>query len=245
MSEEEAKPRPWEKQTWETSVSFHAFVTYYINQSPPRSSRAAYARYQQDNGKKAKSSGGTPGYWNRWVQGRDVNGVKIPGALSWQERAGAYDAWLQDRVTEERIKRSARISVQWEDVTSALFRKFKTVVEAYDPTIEGADLMTLVSAMEKLYKVSSVVFGFQAPMVLELGKSGEAAAKRKALESNLTVADRLQALADIFQKAAERNGHPSLVGDDEEEGTQDFRQLMEVISAKSDLLKELEEEEEE
>lgn len=245
MSEEEVKPRPWDKQPWETSVSFHAFVTYYINQTPPRSSRAAYARYQKDNGKKAKS-GGTPGYWNRWVQGRDINGVKIPGALSWQERAGAYDAWLQERVTEERIKRSARISVQWEDVAAALFQKFRKVVEAYDPTIEGADLLTLVNAMEKLHKVSAAVFGFQAPVVLELGKSGDAATKKRELEGNLTVADRLHALAGIFQKAEERNGNPVSGSADEEEEAEivpGFRQLMEAISANSGLAEEAEEEE--
>jgi len=40
-------PRPWEKQPWESIVSFTRFATYHLSQEAPRSIPEAYRAYRR------------------------------------------------------------------------------------------------------------------------------------------------------------------------------------------------------
>jgi hypothetical protein len=41
-------PAPWDKQMWETALSYRRFVHYYLSQEPPRSLVQAYRQYRQN-----------------------------------------------------------------------------------------------------------------------------------------------------------------------------------------------------
>jgi hypothetical protein len=210
------KPALWERQPWETPKAFQVFAGYYLNQRRPRSVRAAYIAYLEahnkikptTNRKKLKA----PGSWNSWSLGKDSKGGHISGGVPWEKRAEAYDKYIQDQITVNRAKRGAQVAEHWEDVMAALFYKAAAVVESYDPSLEVTDLDTLARALEKLYKISASVFGFQPPTVVEVGAIGETAAKSATPAGAATVSDRLRAIATIFEGAVERSGGPAMVG---------------------------------
>lgn len=109
----EPTQKPWERQTWDTNAGYNYFHKYYLPQPIPRSLDVAYRAYLAERdgvftvndswvlpdkykGKRASGS------WRNWahaVKGKGSRPKKIPGALTWSERAGAFDDFLK-RQTE-------------------------------------------------------------------------------------------------------------------------------------------------
>ena len=94
---ENGTPRPWERQSWESSAAFRAFYEFYLPQDPPRSIDEAYRLSRARKGIIEDSRKRAPGTWRRWSQG---NG------LSWIDRASAWDKHLVDTA-------NAAIEAQW------------------------------------------------------------------------------------------------------------------------------------
>jgi len=84
----------WERQPWDTSASWDRFVTYYLAQAAPRSVDEAYRRYRLQKDGIPVTSKRAPGVWRTWSRGQDSQGNPIPGAVSWDARAKAYDEYL-------------------------------------------------------------------------------------------------------------------------------------------------------
>jgi hypothetical protein len=91
----------WEKQEWESPLSYRHFQKYFLLQVFPRTLGAAYRRFQME--KKGKTAAQVKKIapsqsWYNWSRAVDKNGVKVhPNAATWEERANAYD----DMVIEE------------------------------------------------------------------------------------------------------------------------------------------------
>lgn len=89
-------PKPWERQPWDTPGSFRAFREFYLSQEPPRSVNEAFRRSRLRRGIIEVKNKVAPGRWQFWSRALDSAGKPIPDALSWQERAAAWDAHLAD-----------------------------------------------------------------------------------------------------------------------------------------------------
>lgn len=201
MSDAEDAPEPWEKQPWETTSAFEAFATYYLGmRSRPRKVSVAYRAYLAAKGATVKPNQEAPGYWMGWSQGKTSKGKIIPGAMSWPNRATAYDQWLKRNIVERRIKRADNAMLEWETIAVLMLTKFKEVIELYDPIKDRVDLLTLMAAMEKFQRVFAAIFGVQTPITVEVGAIGETS---KAA-GTMTLADRFQAMAQIFDQAVAR-----------------------------------------
>ncbi|MDI6769751.1 MAG: hypothetical protein QMD04_08750 [Anaerolineales bacterium] len=101
-----ADPKPWEMQPWDTPGSFRAFREFYLAQEPPRSVNEAYRRARLKRGILETRSKVAPGRWQYWSRGQDNDGKPIPGALSWQDRANAWDKHLAEIA-------NAQIEARW------------------------------------------------------------------------------------------------------------------------------------
>ena len=82
----------WERQPWDTDTSYDRFVTFYLPQRNPRSVVEAYRRYKRNKGDTKGKILRAPSVWDNWSLGRTPKGKPIPNALSWKERAAAWDA---------------------------------------------------------------------------------------------------------------------------------------------------------
>lgn len=98
---DEQQPEPWEMQSWDTTGSFRAFREFYLAQDAPRSVEEAYRRFRARRGVIETQAIRAPGRWQFWSRGYDADGMPIPGALSWKQRAGAWDQHLAEIATAE------------------------------------------------------------------------------------------------------------------------------------------------
>lgn len=100
----------WEKQHYETDISFRYFQKYYLMQTHPRSLTRGYRRYLEEKRKYSKEKAekkNAPGNWQQWFRGQNTKSKKAhPDALTWPERAEAYDEWVavseKDRIINNR-----------------------------------------------------------------------------------------------------------------------------------------------
>jgi hypothetical protein len=90
----------WDRQPWDTDTSYNAFIECYLAQSPPRTIAEAYVRWQKKNNRKVRRTPNkkmqVPIAFYNWSNARDVDGQRPIGsdfenALTWVERAAAFD----------------------------------------------------------------------------------------------------------------------------------------------------------
>ena len=202
---------PWEKQPWESPQAFQAFTTYLS--AKPRKVSIAYRNYLSARGQTYDPTVQAPSSWQRWSRGHNKKNERIPGSKTWLERGAAYDQWIQQRISEQRIKRGNSVIIEWEKVTTLMLAKVGEMVQIYDPTKEKADLLTLITAMEKFHRLSATIFGFQPPIAIELGGIGETAERARTNAGSMPIAERFQAMAQIFNQAATRKDQAGNNGD--------------------------------
>lgn len=93
----------WERQPWDTNASYTAFKDFYLPAEEPGRLIKAYRSYRRQKGAK-QASKKVPGSWSAWSRGRHpTSGEPIPGAVTWAERAAAFDA----HVAQEELKQLA------------------------------------------------------------------------------------------------------------------------------------------
>jgi hypothetical protein len=111
---------PWQQQPWESSVAYARFATYYLALTPDERSLAqAYNDYLRDKGLAGRKKT-APGNWVRWAQGLDGHGRKRPGALTWHERAAAWDQYREQLRAEALVARAAENAAVWAERRIAL-----------------------------------------------------------------------------------------------------------------------------
>lgn len=103
------KKQLWERQPWDTQASFNYFHTYYLSQVPPRSVNKAYRMAQADKGKtvdrKLEASRG----WRNWSMGLNYSRKEIKGAVSWAERAFAFDEFCAANNIDQWIEKREQV----------------------------------------------------------------------------------------------------------------------------------------
>lgn len=114
MTDENSK-QPWERQPWDTSVSFRRFVDYYLPQQPPRSVDQAYRAWRAEKHKlpidhESITQRRAMKGWRRWSLGRNKQDEPIvPNALSWAQRAQAWDDHLAAKLFQALEERKTEI----------------------------------------------------------------------------------------------------------------------------------------
>jgi len=121
---QETTRKLWERQPWDTRVSYDRFHDFYLAQDLPRSLSEAYRRWGSRKGYKGGKGKGAPGTWQSWFRAQHKkSGQPIPGAIGWAERAAAWD---DEARAKERKKWEDRIEEQrdrdW-DMADALHKK--------------------------------------------------------------------------------------------------------------------------
>lgn len=94
LDNDEPDVAAWDLQPWDTGVSFDRFRKFFLAQEQPRSLVEAYRRYRRWRGaseEEVRRIRAAPGTWKNWAYGHDARGRRIPNALTWAERARAYD----------------------------------------------------------------------------------------------------------------------------------------------------------
>ena len=135
---------PWDRQVWDTDVSYYNFQTYYLAlPANERNLQQAYRNYRASKGLQRVSIKGkkfhAPGNWRNWSEGKDPYSRRLPGsafadALTWAERARAYDTHLatqaqkaaQELWTQRQLDLRAK---EWE-ASSDLFERGKQMRRA-------------------------------------------------------------------------------------------------------------------
>lgn len=93
----------WERQPWDTNASYTAFKDFYLPAEEPGRLINAYRTHRRQTGTKQVPNR-VPGNWSAWSRGRHpTTGEPIPGAVTWAERAAAFDA----HVAQEELKQLA------------------------------------------------------------------------------------------------------------------------------------------
>ena len=93
----------WERQPWDTNASYTAFKDFYLPAEEPGRLINAYRAHRRQTGTKQVPNR-IPGNWSAWSRGRHpTTGEAIPVAVTWAERAAAFDA----HVAQEELKQLA------------------------------------------------------------------------------------------------------------------------------------------
>ena len=111
-------PLPWERQPYDTSMSW-AVLRVYLEQDPPRSLPEAYNQVRGITGKRK----GIPGTVYNRLLGKNKDGTPIPGAMSYQERVIAWDNYIADLERQKWVERRLKIREKEWEVGSKLLER--------------------------------------------------------------------------------------------------------------------------
>lgn len=124
----------WERQPWDTEVSYARFIEYYLPQENPRSLNEAYRLFKsQRSGKPVSPNARAPGYWAYWYRGDDSQGNARPGTVNWQQRAQAWDEMQAQRALKELEDRQEAKRETLRRLADAALEKIGRVLIDFDP----------------------------------------------------------------------------------------------------------------
>lgn len=150
-------PELWKRQAWDTSASYRAFADFYLPQDAPRSINQAFRLckgYPKDAAKAA------PGVWRNWAQGKDPKGRSIPGAISWEKRAQAWDDYQKELAFEQETKERLAKRKQRRGMLNKSFYNITAMLDKFDPKqFNPASLSQdeLVKAMGQLTNAARIM----------------------------------------------------------------------------------------
>ncbi len=232
-SNDPSSPQPWDMQPWDTSTSFHRFSQFYLAQQPARSLVEAYRRYRigsgsdQDRVQRIKTA---PGVWNNWAYGRDSHGQPISGALTWAERARAYDveqarqAQIEYEAKWRRRQQELRES-EWQTGTQLLERgerMLKSILfeEQVDETVsaDGTTHITNITYGPTKWSERDILATLRLASDLRRRGAGEAPtnprpevdwreqARKAGFDPDQLMDDLFQVLAEQYMTGGDQNG---------------------------------------
>ena len=155
--------RPWDRQPWDTDKSYVAFQECYLSQNPPRTVVECFRRWQEMNNLQLKRNARgsilmNPGFYN-WVHARNSSGQRpagsvYDGALTWAERAAAFDQDVYDRrLLRYRRERVALRDKEFETGNTLLDRAMAMIATMPNPNqFTEADIIKHVDVGFKLMR---------------------------------------------------------------------------------------------
>lgn len=118
----EEKPAAWERQPYETPAAW-AYFRIYLEQDPPRSINAAYRAFKARKGHETARAKQAPGSWRAIANGKRQNGEEIPGAMTWEQRAAAWEDHLDNLDRQKWAARRRELKEKEWEAGSALLAK--------------------------------------------------------------------------------------------------------------------------
>lgn len=201
----------WDRQAWDTYTAHGRFRLYYLPQTRPRSISRAWRQWRKDEGQPVADQRQAPRRWRYWAAGAKGPGPKMPGAMTWYERAADYDRYMA--LITQAAKEQWAVEVARADFADgAALREFARAVLKQGPqfiktnrklikgrtkTIEGKDGETYVVQLTRDREVITMAIDTQA------------------LIRSFDTASKLQRLAADVSDPVTRH---ALVGDDDDDG---------------------------
>lgn len=134
-------PVAWERQPYDTAKSW-AMFQLYLEQDAPRSIAGCYRKWQARKGKKEARQ--VPGSFRAIAAGKTSRAEPIPGALSFEERARAFDDYVTELERRKWVERRLKLKEQeWESGTK-LLEKVQQMLMFPVMAQESADGRTII-----------------------------------------------------------------------------------------------------
>lgn len=134
---------PWERQPYESAANFALFMLY-LQQDHPRSVNRAYQTHRINRGEQNAVLRPAPGSWRNIVSGKTRHGADIPGSMTWQARAMAWDDYLAAQERDKWAARRLELREREWDASSKLLQRSEEMLRFPVTRIESADGMTIV-----------------------------------------------------------------------------------------------------
>lgn len=163
--------RPWNRQPWDTAISYGRFLNFYLPMRAPRTIDQAYRNWRKEHGKPMTDPNvRAPNHWWYWANGKDPDGLDrdIPDFMSWQERAQAWDDYqdIQKIAAYEREREEKRQQLQ--QLASGAFYKLITAWNRFDPARDDIRLGELVHATRVINEELRKAYDLQVPDKVEV-----------------------------------------------------------------------------
>jgi hypothetical protein len=201
----------WDRQPWDTYTAHARFRLYYLPQTRPRSISKAYRQWRKDEGEPVAAKKQAPRRWRYWAAGAKGPGPKMPGAMTWFERATDYDrymALITQAAKEQWAVEVARADYEdgaaLRDFARTILKQGPQFIKTKSKIIKG-QTRTIEGKDGKLYKV-------QVTRDLEVITM---AIDSQALIRSFDTASKLQRLAADVSDPVTRL---ALLGEDDDEG---------------------------
>lgn len=132
-------PRPWERQPYDTQASW-VYFQLYQEQDPPRSVLVAYRKWRRREGvNEAAPPKKLPGSWSNLSAGKTRRGDPIPGAMTWEQRALAWDDHLAALERQKWAERRLALKEKEWDISHKLLEKAEQMLMFPVVAQESAD----------------------------------------------------------------------------------------------------------
>lgn len=131
----------WDQQPWETDLAYMAFFKHYLMQEPPRRITTAYTTFAAERGfsPRVNKHGhvSPPDNFRRWAYGVDSHNARPEGslyenALTWEERAAAYDKMILKELEDQWRARQQGIRLQEWEAGDALMQRAQKMLDRFD-----------------------------------------------------------------------------------------------------------------
>jgi hypothetical protein len=136
-------PKPWERQPYETPAMFGYFL-FYLEQDSPRSLITAFRSWRAKRGTNGALAKRPPGSWRNIAAGKTRQGQPIEGAMTWEERALAWDDNLIDLERQKWVERRLELKEKEWEVSQKLLEKAEQMLMFPVMETRSADGVTVI-----------------------------------------------------------------------------------------------------